>query len=238
MPGLNTLLIGSNLLYKKYHMQKIVTNQPVLVMLYGFPGAGKTHFSSQLAGSLTAAHLQADRIRHELFDTPKYDKEENDIVEHLALYMTEEFIKAGVNVIFDADVSRLTQRRALRDIARKAGAQPILIWLQIDIDSAKQRISNRDRRKTEDKYAQPYDTASFQAKIGSMQNPNNEDYIVISGKHTINTQRSAVIKKMYEQGIISSDSATANVVKPGLVNLVPNPQAGRVDMSRRNITIR
>jgi len=152
--------------------------------------------------------------------------------------MTEEFIKAGVNVIFDADVSRLTQRRALRDIARKAGAQPILIWLQIDIDSAKQRISNRDRRKTEDKYAQPYDTASFQAKIGSMQNPNNEDYIVISGKHTINTQRSAVIKKMYEQGIISSDSATANVVKPGLVNLVPNPQAGRVDMSRRNITIR
>ena len=71
-----------------------------------------------------------------------------------------------------------------------------------------------------------------------MQNPRNEDYLVVSGKHTFNTQRSAVVKRLYEIGLISVDSANARIIKPGLVNLVPNPTAGRVDISRRNIVIR
>ncbi len=219
-------------------MQKIVMNQPVLILLYGFPGAGKTYFANHLAEIISAAHLQGDRIRHELFEDPKFDKEEDAIVEHLAQYMAEEFLKAGVGVVFDADASKLVQRRTMRDMARKIHAKPLLIWLQIDQESAQQRIGGRDRRKTEDKYAKTYDHGGFENHIGRMQNPNNEDYIVISGKHTFKTQRGAVIKKMYELGLISSDSATSNVVKPGLVNLVPNPQAGRVDMSRRNIVIR
>src|SRR5882757_4749530 len=110
-------------------MQKITINQPVMVMLYGFPGAGKTFFAAQLAEYLAAAHVQGDRLRHELFVDSKRDKEENDIIEHLTQYMAEEFLKAGVSVIFDTDVSRLSQRRALRDIARKSHAKPILIWL-------------------------------------------------------------------------------------------------------------
>jgi predicted kinase len=219
-------------------MQKIVTTKPVLVMLYGFPGAGKTHFAAQLAESLSAAHVHGDRIRHELFEEPKFDNDENDIVEHLSVYMAQEFLKAGVSVVFDGNASRLTQRRTLRDITRKAHAEPILIWLQIDTDSAQQRINSRDRRKNENKYARTYDQASFEAHASQMQNPSNEEYIVISGKHTYNTQRSAVIKKMYEQGVISTNAASAGVVKPGLVNLIPNPQAGRVDMTRRNIIIR
>jgi predicted kinase len=219
-------------------MQKIVTNQPVLVMLYGYPGAGKTNFASHLAEALSAANLQTDRIRHELFENVTYNKEEDQIVNNLGQYMAEEFLKAGVSVVLDSDVSRLSQRRALRDVARKTHAKPVLIWLQIDIESAQQRLNSRDRRRSEDKYARPYDLSTYQQYVGRMQNPSNEDYIVISGKHTFNTQRGAVIKKMYEQGIISSDAATANVVKPGLVNLVPNPHAGRVDMTRRNIIIR
>ncbi len=219
-------------------MQKVDTSKPVLIMLYGFPGAGKTHFATHLAETISAAHLHGDRIRHELFENPKYDKDENEVVNHLGQYMAHEFLKAGVSVVYDGDASRLSQRRAIRDLARKTHAVPILIWLQIDSDSAQQRITTRDRRKNENKFARPYDKGTFASYVGVMQNPSNEDYIVISGKHTFNTQRSAVIKKMYEQGVISTDMVSASVVKPGLVNLVPNPQAGRVDLSRRNIIIR
>ena len=52
-------------------------------------------------------------------------------------------------------------------------------------------------------------------------------------------QKSAVTKKLYELGVLRLDNVnTGVVVKPGMVNLIPNPAAGRVDMTRRNISIR
>lgn len=100
------------------------------------------------------------------------------------------------------------------------------------------RLKGRDMRKSDDKYAKPYTKQTFDQYISAMQNPANEDYMVISGKHTFNTQRSAVVKKLYELGVVNAESASTNVVKPGMVNLVPKINGGRVDMSRRNITIK
>lgn len=220
-------------------MSKVTSTKPIFVMMYGYPGAGKTHFARQLSETLNAAHIHGDRIRGELFTEPRYDKQENELVNHLMLYMTEEFLNAGVSVVFDANASRLTQRRELRNIARKTKSQQLLVWLQIDAESAYARLGLRDRRKSDDKYAAPYTRESFTAFIQTMQNPKNEDYVVVSGKHTYNTQRSAVIKKLYELGAIAIDNASSGVVKPGLVNLVPNQlRGGRVDNSRRNILIR
>jgi predicted kinase len=217
-------------------MSKITTNKPVLIMLYGVPGAGKTHFAQELTGVLQAAHVQADRIRYELFEQPTYDKQENNVVIHLMEYMTQEFLNAGVSVIYDTNVMRLVQRRALRDIATKAKVQPIMVWLQIDNESAFARTANRDRRRSADKYAQPYDKKSFNQVVINMQKPQHEEYVVVSGKHTFTMQRSALIKKLYDLGLISGDNAANNVTKPGMVNLIPT--AGRVDMQRRNVVIR
>lgn len=220
-------------------MSKVTPTKPILVMLYGYPGAGKTHFAREISDTLQAAHVHGDRIRGELFEEPRYDQEENDIVKHLMLYMTEEFLNAGMSVIFDANAIRLLERRELRNIARKSKAEPLLVWFQMDADSAYARLSRRDRRKLDDKYAAPYTRESFQQYIQNMQNPKNEDYTVVSGKHTFNTQRSAVLKKLFEMGLVGGQSATNSVVKPGLVNLVPNQlRGGRVDNTRRNILIR
>ena len=221
-------------------MQKVIPSKPLLILLYGFPGAGKTHFARQLTEHLQAAHVQGDRIRSELFETPRYDREENDVVTHLMDYMTGEFLSAGMSVIYDINAMRISQRRVLRDLTRKVNAQPILIWHQIDPDSAFARATKRDRRKADDKYSPSIDRQMFDRITVNMQNPqNNEEYIVISGKHTFATQLSALMKRLRELNLLlSSEEASAKVVKPGLINLVPNPAAGRVDMSRRNIVIR
>ena len=220
-------------------MSKLTTSKPILFMLYGYPGSGKTHFARELGASLGAAHVHGDRIRGELFEEPRYDQQENEIVKHLMLYMTEEFLGAGMSVIFDASIAKLADRRELRNIARKAKAEPLMIWLQIDSDSAFARLSHRDRRKLDDKFAAPHTRESFQTVIQNMQNPKNEEYMVISGKHAFNSQRSAILKKLYELGYIAGETAATNVVKPGLVNLVPGSiRGGRVDTTRRNILIR
>lgn len=220
-------------------MSKIVPTKPLLVLLYGFPGAGKTFFARQLCDNLQAAHVHGDRIRSELFEHPRYDKEENMVVSQLMDYMTEEFLRAGLSVVYDANSMRLGQRRLLRDMARSIRAIPVLIWLQIDIESAFVRSSKRDRRKADDRYSAMLDRNDFESIVNNMQNPQNEDYIVISGKHTFNTQLYALTKRLRELNAINTNTTnSANVAKPGLVNLVPNPSSGRVDMSRRNIVIR
>jgi predicted kinase len=220
-------------------MAKITPVKPLLIQLYGYPGSGKTYFARQLCEHIQAAHVQGDRIRYELFDNPRYDKQENDVITQLMDYMTEEFLSAGVSVVYDTNAMRLSQRHALRDMARKAHAQPLLVWLQIDPDSSYARTTQRDRRRSDDKYAAPMDRGTFDNIAGYMQNPQNvEDYVVISGKHVFRTQYSAVMKKMHELNVISSNEVVSQVAKPGMVNLVPNPAAGRVDMTRRNIMIR
>lgn len=220
-------------------MAKITPVKPLLIQLYGFPGSGKTYFARQLCEHLQAAHVQGDRIRYELFENPRYDKQENDVIAQLMDYMTEEFLSAGISVVYDTNAMRLTTRHNLRETARKAHAQPLLIWLQVDADSAYQRTTQRDRRRSDDKYAAPMDRGTFESVVGHMQNPQNtEDYIVISGKHVFKTQYSAVMKRLHELNLISSDEVVSQVAKPGMVNLIPNPAAGRVDMTRRNIMIR
>jgi predicted kinase len=220
-------------------MSKITPVKPLFIMLYGFPGAGKTYFARQLCESLQAAHVQGDRIRFELFEKPNYDKQENEVIAQLMDYMAQEFLNAGLSVVYDVNAMRASQRHTLREMARKAHAQALLIWLQVDTESAYLRTTQRDRRRSDDKYAAALDRAAFNSLVGHMQNPQNiEDYIVISGKHVFKTQYSAVLKRLHELNLVTSDEAVSQVVKPGMVNLIPNPAAGRVDMTRRNIMVR
>jgi hypothetical protein len=78
---------------------------------------------------------------------------------------------------------------------------------------------------------------TFERQLAGMQNPQGEDYIVVSGKHTFSTQKNAVINRLYQKGLVGSGTVQNSVAKPNLVNLVPNLHAGRVDLTRRNITI-
>jgi predicted kinase len=221
-------------------MMKIVPTAPLLIMLYGYPGSGKSYVARQLSNHIQAAHIQGDRIRYELFEKPYYDKQENAIITQLMDYMTQEFLSAGISVIYDTNALRATQRHSLREVSRKAHAKPLVIWLQIDTDSALARTKKRDRRKADDRYTPTLDEATFNTISSHMQNPTMaEDYVVISGKHVFNTQLSAIMKKLNDMNIIHLDEMNTGVAKPGLVNRVPNLQSGRVDLGRRrNIMIR
>jgi predicted kinase len=219
-------------------MNKVALNKPVLICLYGYPGSGKSYVARNLSETIQSVQVSGDRIRTELFENPRYDTQENAIVSHLMNYMTEEFLSAGVSVVYDTNALRINQRRRLRELSRRQKADYLLIWLQIDIESAFFRTQNRDRRTSDDKYAEPQNRMEFDKQVSGMQNPQTEEYLVISGKHSFATQKSAIMNRLYQMGNIVSGAVQTTVAKPGLINLIPNNNAGRVDLSRRNINIR
>ncbi len=209
-----------------------------LIVFYGYPGSGRTYFARQFADEYVVAHLQSDRIRAELFEKPRYDKQENAITSQLMTYMTEEFLSAGLSVIYDTDIATNKSRAALKNLANKNGAEFITIWLQVDAETSFARNVRRDGRKIDDKYAPRWDRTTFDKITSQMQNPSpSKDLIVISGKHSYITQRNAVVAALQNRAIISPIDRVKNIAKPGLVNLVPKSN-GRVDLSRRNIFIR
>ncbi len=217
-------------------MSKISTKKPILFMLYGFPGSGKTHFARNLCNSLMAAHLSADRIRFELFEQPRYDGAEDTIINHLMEYMAEEFLDAGMSVIYDTNANTHKKRKSIRELAEKSKSECHLVWLQIDAGSAFARIKERDRRKADDKYARIFDPKSYQAYLTEMKHPlENENPIVLSAKHSWQMQQGTIYRRLYDLGLVSADDVSSHVVKPGMINLVPG---GRIDYARRHLRIR
>ena len=220
-------------------MNKIRPQKPFLMYMYGFPGAGKTYLARQLSEDIQVAHIQADRIRNELFTEPKYDRTEEDIINQLMNYMAEEFLKAGVSVIYDFNAIRNSQRRFLRELARNSKAESLLVWLQLDMETAYLRNYKRDKRKNDDKYSHSLNQTEFKDFISKMQNPSTLDnYMVVSGKHSYQTQKNSIINKLKSFGIISSEDINNHVTMPGMVNLIPNSYSNNNDLSKRNIVIR
>ncbi len=71
----------------------------------------------------------------------------------------------------------------------------------------------------------------FKQYVRIMQNPRNESFIVVSGKHQFANHKAIIMRRLLEMNVIDSDSTGHAVAKPELVNLVSRAQAqaGRVD---------
>jgi predicted kinase len=217
--------------------KKQTTTKSQLFLLYGLPGSGKTAFARQMTTHLQVVHVSPEKIRHELFRSPNYDQQEQIAVDHLVRYMTREFLAYGMNVMLDVSVNTFKARKTFSEMAAEFGAGTQLLWFQIDNESAKIRSLKRDHRKSDDKYSFPMDDESFESYAQGMQPPrNNEEYIVISGKHTFTTQRDTLMKRLQLLGLLDASPIRSSAAMPNLVNLVTG-LGGRYDPERR-ISIR
>ncbi|OGL31171.1 hypothetical protein A3F37_02260 [Candidatus Saccharibacteria bacterium RIFCSPHIGHO2_12_FULL_41_12] len=213
-------------------MSKVLITKPIVVQLYGYPGSGKTNFASELAAATNLIHLYNEKISQEFFGRPYSDNKES--TDKLIMMLAEEFIGAGLGIILDVDSSKIKNRKMVREFATKNKAGNLVVWFQLDPETAFARKSQIDRRKSENKYETSLSYSDFNDKTKTMQNPVNEECVVVSGKHTFRTQKAAILRRLYDLGITSQAQTQANLIKPGLVNLVPQTHLGGV----RNISIR
>lgn len=198
-------------------------------MLVGLPGSGKTYLAEQLARKLNMAFVSNDRIRSELFEKPNYTPEEEGVVKHMMFMMTEEYLRAGLPVVYDGSANKVKERLELRTLARKVKADPVVIWQQVDPEACFSRLQKRAK---EAGHEAPNKKAFVEA-AKTMQTPVNEKPIVVSGKHVFAGQFQSVLRSLFEARLIADDKLRAKIPVPGLVNLVTSKSRGVIEVDHK-----
>lgn len=163
----------------------------------GLPGAGKSFFARQFSETFGAPIVSYDRLRYDLFAEPKYSKDEQDILARVVSYQLGEILKTKQTCILDGEGSARVDRMRIAKIAREAGYSTLIIWVQTDEATAKQRITRRSKQKQEDKYSNTLTPEQYDMFVKKFTPPNHsEAYVVISGKHTYAAQVRAVLKRL------------------------------------------
>src|SRR5690554_6388520 len=112
---------------------------PILYMMFGYPGAGKTTTAEIIANLTGAVHLSSDKVRLELFPEPTFSQSEHDQLYAELDRRTEALLREGRDVIYDANLNRREHRQEKYVIFRRAYATPQLIWVLSEREVARQR---------------------------------------------------------------------------------------------------
>ena len=76
--------------------------KPIVVIVCGLPGSGKSYFGSKLAKKIRAAYLNSDRLRKKLFEKSEYSEKEKFTVYEEMLRRSKRTLKRNKSVVLDA----------------------------------------------------------------------------------------------------------------------------------------
>ncbi len=145
--------------------------KPLLIMVVGLPGTGKSTFSRALAERRGATHLNSDVIRAEIGLRGKYDPADKARVYAILQERTEALLRSGKTVIVDATLYRQGLRQPYHDLARSCGCPLRWIELQTGMAAIKDRVSRK----------RPYSEADLAVyeKIKALYEPLPEPYLIL-----------------------------------------------------------
>jgi predicted kinase len=121
--------------------------RPVLVMLAGLPGVGKTYFARRLVQRIPLAIVESDAVRALLFARPTYTFTESNWVFRVCHRVIEELLARGVPVLFDATNLAERHRELVYRIADRMGAKLIIVQLVAPPEVVRQRLEERATRR-------------------------------------------------------------------------------------------
>lgn len=121
---------------------------PIIFMLGGFPGSGKSTIAKALQEARPGSVLiQSDVIRHELFPTPIYDgpegRTQNGILFPEIHRRIDRAVMSGSDVIYDATNLNHRARAPIYRIGVKRKVRVVSVFVYLALDALKRRCEAR-----------------------------------------------------------------------------------------------
>lgn len=121
-----------------------------IYLIVGLPGAGKTARAKELEISEPALRLTPDDWQMAIFDDDdstrwrsKERADQRDRIEGKLVQIGMRAAQLGIDVVFDFGLWGKDERSALRWIADTLGVRAVVVYLPIDYDEQRRRISSR-----------------------------------------------------------------------------------------------
>ena len=151
-------------------------NKPRALLVFGAPCSGKTTFGEKFAKKFNLAFYDLDALM-----------EEDNFTRKNLLKLIELITRTRQTFILEGGLSTERQRNEVRKIIQRNDYKPALVWVQTDAATIRARLKNRYKNISDAKDA-------YEKAINEIEAPTNaEKPIILSGKHTFETQVRHVI---------------------------------------------
>ena len=113
--------------------------------------------------------------------------EENGFSKETVMILLEQILKTKQTIIIEGCLNTELERTEMRNLLRSHGYTPALIWIQTDFSTIKLRLKSRFRSVSKAK-------EFYDQSVSEVEAPTDiEKPIILSGKHTFETQSKHVL---------------------------------------------
>ena len=155
-------------------------SKPYAILVFGAPKSGKTSFAEHFSQTINAPFLNLTHLVKIEYHAQKARRRTNQ----------PDIAKVTQHYHYRGYIDTEAQRKEMRELLVKFGYQPVIVWVQTDLNTIKQRMRASYRTLSEAKDALSKALSHIEAPA------DDEKTIVISGKHTYQTQCRNVVNRL------------------------------------------
>ncbi len=163
-------------------MKSLHLSRPHAIMMVGLPGSGKSFFAGQFAETFNAPYIDALTLT-------SYAKDVKSAMKIITNFAGQ-IARTGQTFIYEGDTDSRAMRTEFAQFARRNGYQPLIVWVQVDEKTAKDRTLKAGKMNED----------TFESIIKTFSPPHpSEKPIVISGKHTYASQAKVILARLSKE---------------------------------------